>query len=282
LLSEAHQAVTNDLPDRDVRQIPGRVERPAAPGGRTKYPSQDDMRDLDWRTREIGVEGLEGASLNRYRTAASALVAILLSIPMGAESRCSLPHYPVTAGDVNEYRTTSRQLDAEGAVVATESTVYREEVLSVENGRFRVLTTTQGNATDSVWLCTEEGLSLKIDDVPGMKITATGPTIPARIEAGLEWTQVFESSGEGFTQKLTTVNRVTGREQVTVIAGTFEAFRVDYEIETIATGAPPSVVRGTQWFAPEVGLVKSTSIVPMEGEISTIETTIELNRRDSK
>jgi len=218
----------------------------------------------------------------RFRTAAAVITAAFLSTPLGAQNLCSLPHYPVTAGDVNEYRTTSRQIDRSGAVVATESTVYREEVLSVESDRFRVLTTMQGNTTESVWLCTDEGLSLKIDDVPGMKIATSGPTIPARIDVGFEWTQVFESSGEGFRQKLTTVNRVTGREKVTVIAGTFDAFRVDYEIETIATGGPPSVVRGAQWFTPGVGLVKSTSVVPMEGEVSSVETTIELNRRRSE
>lgn len=233
--------------------------------------------------RETGVNiGHEGVPLFTFRSAASAFAAILLSTPLGAQNLCSLPHYPVAAGDMNEYRTTSRQLDQSGAVIATESTVYREQVLSVESGRFRVLTTTQGNATESVWLCTDEGLSLKIDDAPGMKIAASGPTIPARIDVGFEWTQVFESSGEGFTQTLTTVNRVTAQEQVTVIAGTFEAFRVDYEIEAVATGAQPSVVSGTQWFAPGIGLVKSTSVVPMEGEVASVETTIELNRRGSQ
>lgn len=220
--------------------------------------------------------------MSSSRIATLALAALLFSAPALAESRCSFAHYPVAPGDVNEYRTTSRQFDAEGNVTATTSSLYREEITAVEADRYRVTTTADGNVSESEWLCGGEGLAMTMAEYPGMTITATGVSIPARMEVGDEWTQVFESRAEGFSQKMTTVNRVTAREEITVSAGTWEALRVDYEIETSIPDQPSSTISGTQWFAPGVGLVRTTSTIPMEGEVVSVETTIELLKRTTR
>lgn len=219
----------------------------------------------------------------------AAFAALTLFVALGTDaardggSLCSLDHYPVAAGDVNEYRTTSNQLDADGAVVSTTSNVYKERVISVEKDRYRVATTMVGSTSESTWLCTDKGLEMQIDEIPGMSITTTGSSIPATMEVGAEWTQTFEMKGPGISTKITTVNRVVAREKITVPAGTFDAFRVDYEAETAGVGEAPSVTRGTQWFAVGTGIVRSTSVSEIGAEgISRIETTLELLERTTK
>jgi len=214
------------------------------------------------------------------------VLIFVLAWPIGADratGSCSLAHYPVAAGDVNEYRTTTRQLDAEGGVVATTSSVYTERVMSVEMGRYRVATTMDGTTNDSVWLCTDEGLAMKIDEIPEMTITTAGVSVPAGMDVGAEWTQTFDMDGPGIATRIATVNRVTAREEITVPAGTFEAFRVDYEARTTAPEESPSVTRGTQWFAVGTGIVRSTSVSDIDAEdVSRVETTLELLKRTTR
>jgi len=221
--------------------------------------------------------------VNRQRFAPAVIITLLFATMLSAESRCSLPHYPVAVGDVNEYRTTSKQLDADGNAVTTESNVYKEEVTSVDPDQYKVVTTTAGNTVDVDWSCTDEGLSVKLGEVPGVVMKSTGVSIPAKLDVGDEWTQTFESGAEGFSQKMVTVNRVTGREQVTVPAGTYEALRVDFDIDMNIPGQGPVTSTGTQWFVPGVGLVKSTSSLPMEaGEVVRVEASTELIKRTTK
>lgn len=219
---------------------------------------------------------------NRFAT--MLLAAFLFSTTLVAQSRCSLPHYPVAVGDVNEYRTTSKNLDAEGNVIETMSNTYSEEVTSVESDRYVTTVTSAGNANESAWRCTFEGLRVEIPDYPGMSVTMDGVSIPARMDVGEKWTQTYETRGEGFSRKMVTVNRVTAREEVTVEAGTYDAYRVDYEIETITPDEPSSFSRGSQWFVTDVGLVKSTSMIEMPegGDVRTIDVTIELVKRTTK
>jgi hypothetical protein len=155
-------------------------------------------------------------------------------------------------------------------------------VTAVEEDRYRTKTTNDSNVSESDWVCTREGIELQIGEFPDTKITTTGMTVPAEMEVGGNWVQTFVSETAGFTQTSKTVNRITAREKVVVPAGTFDAFRVDYVIETTFTGQEPSFARGTQWYAPGTGIVKSTSVIDMQGEIRTVETTIELVTRTSR
>ena len=230
--------------------------------------------------------------MNPTRLVTIALAAVMFVTPLFAKqeqekeavsSRCSLAHYPVAVGDTNEYRMTSNQFDAEKQILNTTSYTYRDEIMSVEDDRFRMKSIGEGNTTESEWACSDEGLDLIYDEYPDTTITTTGVTIPAQMEVDGVWNQTFESESPGSSQKSTTVNRITRREEVVVPAGTFDAYRVDYETETIVSEQAPSYVRGTQWFAPGFGIVKSTSAIDMEaGEIHSIETTIELMERISK
>ncbi len=196
---------------------------------------------------------------------------------------CSLAHYPIAVGDISEYRTTSTQFDGEKKVVATNISTYSEEVIAVDDDGYRVKTVSEANTSESRWGCSAEGIALKYDDYPNTTITATGMTYPATMEVGGSWNQVFEMVSPDVDIKLTTVNRITKREMVTVPIGTFEAFRVDFEVATSLPEQPPSVNRGTQWFVTDVGLVKTSSVVDLvAGDIRSIETTNEMVKRTTK
>ncbi len=230
--------------------------------------------------------------MNPSRLIITSLVAVLFVTPgfakppkkkAAAGKRCSFAHYPIAVGDINEYRMTSNQLDVEKKVLNTTSNTYSEEVTAVKDDRYRTKSVGEGYTTESEWVCSDEGIGHKFAESPDTKITTTGVMIPAKMHVGGVWNQTFETETPGSRQKSTTVNRITRREKVVVPAGTFDAYRVDYEVETTISDQVPSLVRGTQWFAPNVGMVKSTSVIDMEqGEIRSVESTIELIKRISK
>ncbi|MCM2316800.1 MAG: hypothetical protein NDJ92_16760, partial [Thermoanaerobaculia bacterium] len=61
------------------------------------------------------------------------------------------------------------------------------------------------------------------------------------------------------------------------------AFRIDYEIETLTAGEEPSTIRGTQWFATSVGIVKSVSVISVAMEQTrSVETVLELVKQTTK
>ena len=199
------------------------------------------------------------------------------------EKLCSLAHYPIAVGDINEYRMTSIQLDAEKKILNTTSNTYSDEITLVQWDRFRTKSVSEGNTSESEWLCSAEGIKLKVGQYPDTKLTTTGVTIPAKMRIGGVWNQTFALESPGSRQQTSTINRITKREEVIVPAGTFDAYRVDYEVETTIQGEAPTYARGTQWFAPGFGIVKSTSVINMESdEIRSIESTIELIKRTSK
>ena len=232
-----------------------------------------------------------------FRLVTICLVALLFVTPILAKAEkkpppkkkpvvgklCSLVHYPIAVGDINEYRMTSIQLDAEKRILETTSNTYSEEITLVQGDRFRTKSVSEGNTSESEWLCSAEGIKLKIGQYPDTKLTTTGVTIPAKMRIGDVWNQTFALESPGSRQQTSTVNRVTKREEVIVPAGTFDAYRVDYDVETTIAGEAPTYAQGTQWFAPGVGVVKSTSVINMEsGEIRSIESTTELIKRTSK
>lgn len=230
--------------------------------------------------------------MNSPRILTISFVAVLLVTPLysrskskkvAPQSRCSFAHYPVVVGDISEYSLTSTQLDAEKKVLETNLNTYSDEVTLVENDRFTTKSLSAGNASESEWICGDEGLEMKFAEYPDTTITSTGVSIPSKMEVGDVWNQTLETESPGSSQKSKTVNRVTKREKVVVPAGTFDAFRVDYEVETTMPEQEPSFVRGTQWFAAGVGIVKSVAVIDLQaGEIHSIETTIELVKRTAK
>ncbi|MBI2214365.1 MAG: hypothetical protein HYU52_12025 [Acidobacteria bacterium] len=199
-------------------------------------------------------------------------------------SRCSLAHYPVAVGNVSEYKTTSKQLDAEGNVVSEASSTYTEEVAAIDANSYRTKNVSAGNASESKWLCGNDGIALEYDVYPETKITSSGVSIPATMEVGGSWAQSFAMEGPGVNQSTRTTNRVTKREMVSVPAGTFEAWRVDWESTTTLPGnEAPNVIRGVAWYATSVGLVKSSVTVAMEmDDIRSVESVTELVKQRTK
>ena len=193
-------------------------------------------------------------------------------------TRCSFEHYPVAVGNVSEYRMTSRQLDADGKVVEENALTYAEEVVAVEPDGYRTKNVSDANASEGAWLCTADGISMKYDEYPETTITATGVSIPATMEIGQSWTQTFSMEGPGVSQTTKTTNRVVKREMVSVPAGSFEAWRVEFESETVAAGSErPTIIRGTQWFVTSVGMVKASSVIAMEMDrVRSVESITEL------
>ncbi|MGK2857306.1 MAG: TapB family protein [Thermoanaerobaculia bacterium] len=200
-----------------------------------------------------------------------------------ASGPCSLEHYPVAVGDVNEYRMTSNQLDADRNVIGTTSYNFSDEVIAVDSAGFRTRSANEGNSSESNWTCDDDGITLVLQQFPDTTITTTGVAIPSSMEVGGVWNQTMEMSTADTSQGSKTVNRVTMREKVVVPAGSFDALRVDYEVESIVGGQPTGAVRGSQWFAPGVGMVKTLSVIEMEaGELRSVETTTELVKRTTK
>ena len=67
----------------------------------------------------------------------------------------------------------------------------------------------------------------------------------------------FRTSGSGIQEGKGTM-RVAGVETVEVPAGKFDAVRVDEEFTSLADGKPLDHFKQTYWYAPNVGVVKST------------------------
>src|SRR5688572_952713 len=136
----------------------------------------------------------EGIRMNPSRLITFCLVALLFVTPLfakpakkpppkkkGAAGKlCWLAHYPIAVGDINEYRMTSIQLDAEKKTL-TSSNTYSEEIMLVQGDRFRTKTVSEGNSSESEWICSAEGIQQKFAEYPGAKITTTGVTIPAEM-----------------------------------------------------------------------------------------------------
>jgi hypothetical protein len=220
------------------------------------------------------------------------IAALFVAMPLAATpakkkdasvSRCSFDHYPVAVGNVSEYRSVSKQLDGSGKVIEQTSNSYTEEIIAVDEASYKARTTMEGNASEATWLCGEEGIAFQYDQYPGTKISSSGVSVPATLEVGSSWSFSFTMEGPGINQTTTTVNRVTGREMVSVPVGSFEAWRVESESRTESEGNEPTVLRGTMWYATAVGLLKSTFTVPMEmGDVRGVESITELVKQTTK
>lgn len=227
------------------------------------------------------------------RLATLTVAALLVATPLSAKpakkkaesSRCSFDHYPVAVGMVSEYRTRTRQLDAAGKVVSESENSYTEEIASVEPDSYKTKNLSAGNASETTWICSDAGIALKYDEYPETKITASGVSVPSTMEVGSSWTQSFTMESPGVNQTTTTTNRVTKREMVSVPAGSFEAWRVEWESSTTVAGqeGAPTVIRGTGWYATSVGFVKSSMTLAMEmDDIRSVENVTELVRQSTK
>lgn len=196
------------------------------------------------------------------------------------ETKCGVPYYPVSAGLEKQYRVT---YDRNAAPDAT----YMETYADVGPASFTLRYQFPEAAVSTGWNCAPEGMVAleygKLDSArqaTNFKMETvghTGVTVPAaeRWREGGEWRSSYEirteiagpqgpsARGSG-TIEIT--NRVTGREQITVPAGTYDALKVESTMTmrlTVRVGQiiePTSTsLRNTSWFAENVGMVKAAS-----------------------
>jgi hypothetical protein len=168
----------------------------------------------------------------------------------------------------------------------------RATITLVEADRFELLreiSPPPGNPPSwtEPWDCTPEGLvrnpsnsDLAVLGIgPGgtesvTVLSAEGLTLPKSIEEGDTWIQVltFElATPDNQTLRYTLTYNFTASatEQVTLPAGTFDALRVDAHASWTLATDPTAVFEAdvTQWFVPEVGLVKWTNSSGLTSEL---------------
>lgn len=191
-----------------------------------------------------------------------------------------MPYYPVGASLEKQYRVTYDR-DAAPTAVYTESYADIGPESFTLRYRFTELTVSTG------WNCTPEGMVAleygKLDSAgPAANfkletVGRSGVTVPSaeHWREGGEWRSSYAiraeiagpqgASGRG-SGSIEITNRVVGREQVTVPAGTYDALKVESTMTmkmTVRVGQlsePANTsLRNTSWFAENVGMVKAVS-----------------------
>jgi hypothetical protein len=191
---------------------------------------------------------------------------------------CQNSYIPIQAGATWTYGGH----DAAGTFMRTTT------ITSVEANSFeRQVVAAQSNGvqrtyTDS-WACTPDGLVLQggplattFQSVYGnasmRTISSTGVTLPTNISAGSTWSQQaqleFTSAKGSVNLTLNYSFKGIGLEQVTVTAGTFNAMEVEVNVTSQAVIAGRTInliVDGFDWYAPNIGIVKSSYTVKLNG-----------------
>lgn len=194
-----------------------------------------------------------------------------------ATGGCTNPYLPVIVGAAwtyqlsgytsDTYTHTILSADADGFIEqdAFASGVTRQAEWRCENGNLIALNPPSGNSANVA----AEGVETDFETT-----ALEGITIPAVINAGDTWSQSLTLEGTQTINgtvipaknQLTHTCTAIGIESVTVPAGTFDAMRVDcntnMDITMTMNGTDiqaPISLAGTNWFAPDVGLVKSAT-----------------------
>jgi hypothetical protein len=200
---------------------------------------------------------------------------------------CSNPFHPVSLNTRWQYRATG---------FASQTPVTFTVTLSNITGNSFVEHYALDNAAfDVQWQCSSEGLiaapaanlfaggqtPFRFDSV-----SSSGVTLPSadRWSTGATWESAYDVRGQAARNAMTvtgtgTVNiqdQVMDQEQVTVPAGTFQAWRVDSTIRISLTGSSggtsvPVVVsfERSSWYASNVGLVKM--VLNLDSQSATTE-----------
>jgi TPR repeat protein len=90
---------------------------------------------------------------------------------------------------------------------------------------------------------------------PRTRVVYEGPEVLGTLAQGVEWDSSYTMSQIG---KVPTHSRVVALEKVAVPAGTFDAWRIEFQsgYQTSPPRAMISTTTGTKWYAPNVGLVR--------------------------
>lgn len=208
---------------------------------------------------------------------AATATAAPTSAPTESASACDNPYMPVIVGATWDYKLTGPVPDT-----FTHTVLSMEEDGFTEQDVFGVGVTRQGK-----WKC-EDGNLTALNPPSGSSGTVeaqavqvnletkdvSGVTLPGTITAGDTWSQSITLEGTETIngQEFPARNQLTsnctamGVESVTVEAGTFDAMKVECQTTmdiTITMGgsdiATPINLTGTNWYAQDVGLVKTVT-----------------------
>jgi len=201
---------------------------------------------------------------------------------------CDNPYLPIVQGASWTYNlvaatsdTFTRSILSVEANGFTDQDVFgtgvtRQGKWSCDNGALTALDPTGGNSAN----VSTEGASTDFQTT-----SASGVTLPAVLNPGDNWIQTVTLEGiqnlngteVPSKNEFTNTCTVTGRESVTVTAGTFDTIRVDCQtnmnITVTMNGSPislPLTFTATNWYAEKVGLIKTVSTG------SDLDSTIEL------
>lgn len=181
-----------------------------------------------------------------------------------AASPCANRYFPVKNGLKRNYKNTVGGDTAQTMEYADGAAQFTE------------VTTLKGVVVKHVWNCTGEGLIAanygSAGEMGEMKIEpkhVSGVTLPneSEIRVGKTWQTVYTATGTSemgaVDVKVTLNNKIVALEDaVKTPAGTFKAVKIEMEIDSdMKFGGrkmPVPVIKSAAWFAPEVGMVKST------------------------
>ncbi len=195
---------------------------------------------------------------------------------------CGNPLLPTAAGATWHYDMTGTTTDTfTRSIQAADSSGFTDQDLFHDSGATRSgkWTCSSGNLTslDLVGELTATA-SRPSNLLPALAFQTTdssGVTLPARINAGDSWTQTTSLDGTAVvnlknvdaTSDVSVNCTAAGTESVTVPAGTFDAMRLDCQIDQLITvtvgegqAAPAHInYTTTYWYARNVGLVRSVT-----------------------
>jgi hypothetical protein len=181
-----------------------------------------------------------------------------------SSSPCSNRFYPVEDG-------LKRNFDNTIGGKTTQTMDYK-----VGDSTFTEVTALKDITVKHVWKCTSEGLTAADYgsgmDAKNMKVEpkhVSGVTLPREdeIKIGKMWTTVYTATGTsdlGAIEMTVTLNNkiVSLDDEVKTSGGTFKAVKIEIEIDSDmkfgGNKMPVPKIKSAAWFAPEVGMVKST------------------------
>ena len=212
-----------------------------------------------------------------------------------AANPCDNPLYPVKQGATWTYATTGGP---------TGPANYTSTISEVRPDGFIVSSQFGDVSLTQQWACKPEGLlALELSGAATAALSANGAqaqftttksegvTIPAQVAVGDEWTYHLEFQGKmditGGQQADATGTadfhlKALGTESVSVPAGTFDAMKIqidttiNLQVSTQGINVPMTLTDATTaWYAPGVGMIKSSDDVNVTFFAATITTELQ-------
>ena len=206
-----------------------------------------------------------------------AIETLETSTSAAGQSLCTNVYYPVRQDATWTYKST-------GGPAGEYS--FTDTISAVRADGFTLSTQIGDLMRTQEWTCTAEGLAaLQLGGAPAAMLNsqnielnldinnATGLTFPSQISSGSQWQQNMDVTGNvtAFNEQAEATGSVQmsfnaiGNESVTVPAGTFDALKVEVDVNLNVNATYEGITLPvsftgdyTYWFAPNVGWVKAS------------------------